>query len=412
MLTPETIKIGVVATLLGPYAAMGEDGIRGAELAVIEANRKIAGKRILLYQEGSNAIPDNAVAAVRKLLDEDGVDFVVGPLSGNEGIAVRDYAKTRPDKAFINGLAGAQEMTLYDPAPNFFSFTMNGVQWMAGLGKYVYEKYGYRRVVTLAEDYSYPYSQIAAFTLEFCRAGGKIVERYWTPLGKSDYRSIIESMPRDGLDAILVALGGSDALNFLKQYMEYDLKLPLIGGTLTVDNTILAATGDLSDRLIGMPSASVIADDNPYVAWEPFIQSYRQAFPKGLGSPSLFSHGYYVNMTAALTALGQIDADLSNGQERFKQALANLEFASPTGKVKLDHNRQAIADNFISVLDRRPDGSLYRKWVSTIPAVNQTLGIPEAEYLKIGHLTRDNPPACTEQTGLNTQADKETPHKF
>src|SRR5687768_12229970 len=140
------IRIGVVATLIGPYEEMGNDGLRGVELALDEC-RAIAGKSITVIRESSNAIPSSAVDATASLLDRKKVDFVIGPLSGNEGLAVRDYAKTRPEKTFLNGVAAAQEITLRDAAPNYFSFNTNGVQWMAGLGRYVYERKGFRRVI-------------------------------------------------------------------------------------------------------------------------------------------------------------------------------------------------------------------------------------------------------------------------
>ncbi|MEZ4668396.1 MAG: hypothetical protein R3E39_10815 [Anaerolineae bacterium] len=41
---------------------------------------------------------------------------------------------------------------------------------------------------------------------------------------------------------------------------------------------------------------------------------------------------------------------------------------------------------------KRDDGSLYNRLVRVVPNVQQTLGIPEDEYLKIGPFDRDNPP--------------------
>src|SRR5262249_59376936 len=113
----EEIKIGALATLLGPFKAMGEDGIRGIELAIAEFGGEVAGLPINLIVEGTNAIPDNAQLGAQKLLDKYQVDFIIGPLSGNEGLAVRDYAKTRPERAFLNGNAGAQDITLRNAAP-------------------------------------------------------------------------------------------------------------------------------------------------------------------------------------------------------------------------------------------------------------------------------------------------------
>jgi len=389
----DQIKIGTLATLVGPYAGGGQDGMRGLEMAVAEFGREIAGKKLVVFKEGTNAMPEDAEAMADVLMEQHQVDFMIAPLSGDEGLAIRDYAKRYPHKTFINGIAGAQDMTLRNPADNFFSFTSNGVQWMSGLAEYVYSVQGYKQVVTLAEDYSYPHGQVAGFSLQFCKIGGKIIKRYWVPLGTSDYSAIVADIPPH-VDAIFVALGGTDAINFLKQYDASGRQTPLIGGTLSADQTVLSTRGTLSDRLVGMATCGPIADNNPAPSWQNFVSTYRHLFPKGLSSPSIFAWGYYVNTLGALTALKNVDGDLSEGQSRFQSMLRILELQTPTGKVKLDHNRNAISNNFLTMVDKRVDGSLYNKLVRIVPSVNQTLGIPEDEYLKIGAFNRDNPPIC------------------
>lgn len=390
----DAIKIGAIATLVGPYAGGGQEGMRGLDLAISEFGGEVAGKKIIVFKESSNAMPEDAEAVADMLVQQHDIDILIGPLSGNEGLAIRDFAKQHPHKTFVNGIAGAQDMTLRNPAQNFFSFTSNGVQWMSGLADYVYSLQGYKRIVTVAEDYSYPHGQIAGFTLQFCKLGGKILERYWVPLGTSDYSAIVAAIPGD-IDAIFVALGGTDAINFLRQYDAAGYKMPLIGGTITVDQTVLSTRGSLSDRLVGMATSGPIADNNPAPSWQFFVAAYRAKFPKGLNSPSLFAWGYYVNTLAVLTALKNVDGDLSDGQSRFQLMLRILDLSTPTGKVHLDHNRNAVGNNFLTMVDKRADGSLYNKLVRIVPNVNQTLGIPEDEYLKLGAFNRDNPPICS-----------------
>ncbi len=392
-MTSDEIRIGALATLVGPYAGAGQEGMRGLDMAVAEFGGQIAGKKLTVIKEGTNALPESAEEMADFLVNQHNVDIMIGPLSGDEGIAMRDFAKQHLDKTFINGISGAQDMTLRNSAPNFFSFTSNGVQWMSGLAEYVFTVQNYKQVVTLAEDYSYPHGQVAGFSLQFCKIGGKIPKRYWVPLGTSDYSDIVADIPTD-IDAIFVALGGTDAINFLKQYADSGHQTPLIGGSITVDQTVLSTRGALSDRLVGMASCGPIADNNPAPSWQNFINSYRKQYPKGLSTPSLFAWGYYVNTLAALTALKQLDGDLSDDQSRLQARLRILELQTPTGKVKLDHNRNAISSNFLTMVDKRADGSLYNKLVRIVPSVNQTLGIPEHEYLKIGTFNRHNPPIC------------------
>lgn len=392
-MTSDEIRIGTLATLVGPYAGAGQEGMRGLDMAVAEFGGQIAGKKLTVIKEGTNALPESAEEMADVLVNQHQVDIMIGPLSGDEGLAIRDFAKQHPDKTFINGISGAQDMTLRNPSPNFFSFTSNGVQWMSGLADYVYAVQGYKQVVTLAEDYSYPHGQVAGFSLQFCKIGGRIPKRYWVSLGTSDYSDIVADIPAE-IDAIFVALGGTDAINFLKQYVDSGHQTPLIGGSITVDQTVLSTRGALSERLVGMASCGPIADNNPAPSWQNFINAYRKQYPRGLTTPSLFAWGYYVNTLAVLTALKQLDGDLSDDQSHLQARLRILELQTPTGKVKLDHNRNAISNNFLTMVDKRADGSLYNKLVRIVPSVNQTLGIPEHEYLKIGAFNRHNPPIC------------------
>ena len=57
----------------------------------------------------------------------------------------------------------------------------------------------------------------------------------------------------------------------------------------------------------------------------------------------------------------------------------SLAFDTPTGKVSLDKNRNAIADIFLTEVAQGADGTLYNKLIKVMPQVNQTLGIPEAD---------------------------------
>ena len=386
----DAIKVGLLATLEGPFTVLGQDGVRGAELALQEANYTAGGKKIEIVKGSSDASPDSAVKAARKLVEQDGVQILIGPLSGDEGLAVKDYAKTQPNVTFVNGTSAAQDTTLRDPAPNFFRFSTDGAQWMAGLGEYAFKDKGYKTVVTVAEDYSFPYTQVFGFMAAYCEAGGHVPKKFWVPIGNKDFSSIIAAIP-DDIDAIYVALGGADGVNFLTQYQQAGGSAPLIGGSITVDQTVLGSQGKQRDFVIGTPSAGPIADTYDAPAWKKFVADYKSAFKDGFPSPSLFAHGYYINTKAVLLALDEVKGDLTGGEAKFREALAKLEFDTPTGKVKLDQNRQAIADIFLTEVAKGDDGNLYNKVVRVIPAVNQTLGLPEAEFLKLGAVGRENP---------------------
>ena len=129
----------------------------------------------------SDATPEKALAEAKRLVEQEGVDILIGPLSGCEGIAVANYSKEHPDVTFVNGTSGAQDTTLKVQSPNFFRFNTDGAQWTAGLGDYAYNVLGWRNVVTIGDDYDFPYTQIGGFVAEFCSLGGKVAERLWPP---------------------------------------------------------------------------------------------------------------------------------------------------------------------------------------------------------------------------------------
>jgi len=386
----DVIKIGLLATLEGPFAAGGQDGMRGAELAVKQRNGMVAGKKIEILKASSDAKPDVAVNATRKLVEQDKVQIMVGPLSGSEGIAVKDYSKTQPNITFINGSSGAQATTLVNPSPNFFRFNTEGAQWMAGLGSYAFKDKGYKKMMVIAEDYAFPYSQVQGFMTEYCKAGGKVPVKTWVPLGSKDYSSVIAKIPPE-IDALLVVLGGADAVNFLTQYEQAGGNKPMVGGSITVDQTVLNFKGKRRESLLGTASAGPIADSYEGADWKKFVADYKANYKDGFPSPSLFAYVYYSNMKAALDGLETVKGDLSGGQAKYREALKTLKLKTPTGEVTLDENRQAIGTTFVTEVAKAPDGSFYNRVVKVIPNVDQRLGMSKAEFDKVGLGSRDVP---------------------
>jgi branched-chain amino acid transport system substrate-binding protein len=108
----------------------------------------------------------------------------------------------------------------------------------------------------------------------------------------------------------------------------------------------------------------------------------------GFPSPSLFAYVYYVNTKAALDGLAAVNGDLSNNHAKYRETLSKMVLKTPTGDVKLDANRQAIGTTFVTEVVKDAQGNLFNKVLAKVDNVDQTLGIPKAEF-KIG--SRDVP---------------------
>jgi len=319
----------------------------------------------------------------------------MSPLSGSEGIAVKDWSKTQPQITVINASSVALETTYVDPSPTFYRYNLDGAQWQAGLGDYIYNVKHYKKIATIGEDYSFVYTQVFGLVLEFCQAGGQVSKRVWVPLGTKDFASVISSLP-DDVDALYLGLGGADAVNFLNQYQQAGGHAHLIGGSIMVDQTVLSSKGKAKDALIGTVAASGMADADPSPKWQAFVKAYQQVpkvgyFKNAFASPSLLAINYYNSAEAIFNALDSVKGDLSDGNKKFREALKNTVLDAPNGKFTLDENRQAIGPNFVTEVVQNEKGDLVSKVVKVVPSVNQRLGFSKEVFDRIGLPGREVP---------------------
>src|SRR4051812_48183856 len=374
------IKIGVLTTCGGPFATFEAQSFSGAKYALIEKaggkadgtkaqdqvkGATVGGTPIAISYGCSDATPDKAVAEARRLVENVGVQILLGPLSGDEGVAVAEYAKSQPDVTFVNGTSGAQSTTLNVQAPNFFRFGGDGAQWMAGLGTYAYQEKGWRRVAILGEDYSYPYTQAAGFVSEFTALGGEVVSRNWVPLTQTDWSSPVTQLPRD-VDGVLLLTGGTNTVAAEKAFIQIG-KDPgefLLGGSSVMDPTSFTV-GEQLDGLVGGSPVPLGSDEQ---AWQDYVDGFTKVFPD-VDAQSLFTALYYDGMQVILEGLDKVGGKLDD-PAAFQQALGSLEPTFPNGKVTLDENRNSVQPAFV-VQIVKDGGDLGFKVVKTIDEVDQ-----------------------------------------
>ena len=383
-----TIKIGFISTCKGPFAPFYDATLLGAAVAMIDQGGKPAGDLPTKGIKGltigghpvqpvfgcSDATPDVALAEARRLVEQVKVDILVGPLSGSEGIALANYSKKQPGKTFINGTSGAQDTTLKVRSPNFFRFHTDGAQWMAGIGDYAYNTLKMKTVVTIGDDYDFPYTQTAGFVAEYCAIGGKIPKRIWPPLGTKDYSSYIAQIPKTGIDGFYLSVGGTGTVAFVKEYLQStsgNLSKKIIFGSVALDPIVVEQLGD---RVVGGVTGTDMAADSGNPLTKKYIATTVKYYPKlGAGAAgSLFSANYWNNTWPVLQALKNVNGDLSGGQAALRAELNKIGkagFNSPEGPIKLDENRNAIGNNYLIQLKKLP--GTY-KTIRTIPNVSQS----------------------------------------
>ena len=397
----QSLKIGVLAPLEGAFEPLGRDALRGYELALSELEEDDAERSIEALVESTDGTPETVIAKARVLIDR-GAEILIGPLAGIEGIAIREFAKSVPDVTFVNGASAAQDVTLREPAENFFRFNADSMQWIAGLGRYAYEEKDIRSIVSVAEDYSLPYTQLMGFMLDYCALGGEVLARHWVSTGARDAARIAETVSATEADALFLALEPRAAKSFLEAYAEAGGQAAIVTGATTMSGSLLRASA-IRPLLEGAISALPISESDENDGWIEFVERYRERFPDAGPSPSLFALSYYVNTKALLLALEETDGDLGDGHEDLREALAELSFDTPFGgPVELDDYRQAITNTFIVEAVEASDGSLTQETVHTVSEVGQTLGLPRDRFLALGPPSRANT-RCLEHPVLEAE---------
>ena len=338
------LKVGILSDCQGAFGAFFQDDIGGALSVFAHYGGKpsgslqsdgmtgitIAGRPVDIVGIGcADATAAKALAEDRRLVEQDGANVLIGPLSGDEGIATAEYSKTQPNKTFIDGISGAQQTTLDVRSPNFFRFHPNGAMWSAGLGDYGYSKLGWKTAAVIGDDYDFPYTSASGFIAEFCALGGNVVKRIWPPLGTTDYSSYIAQIPKN-VDGLFVAVGGSGLVTFLKQYQQVNGPLnskKIIGNTFWPDPTLLRAIGS---PMVGIVAGNgVDADSNA-----PAMQAYKQvlaAYPSVQKDySSIFVEGYWTAAQALVQALTELKGDPGDlTQAKLNAALAKQKLDGP-----------------------------------------------------------------------------------
>ncbi len=272
----------------------------------------------------SNDKADTAIKETKRLMEQLGADVMIGPLSGDESIAVANYAKQHPTKTFVDGSAGAQDTTLKVRAKNFFRFNGDGAMWNAGLGDLAYNKLHWKTAAVVADDYSFAWTSAAGFIAEFCAVGGKVTKRVFPPLNTTDYSSYAQQMPTN-VDGTFVAVGGAGLIPFLKAYEQAHGP---IDGKKFIGNLFWGTPGQfeqLSTRVVGAyvggagtagdlatPAAKNYAN-HIIGKWFKTIPPFGAAAPQ---AASTFTYGYFINTWGLIKGLQAVKGNIGPAARR------------------------------------------------------------------------------------------------
>jgi len=344
------MKIGVLAPLTGVFAGGGWLIVEGVKQAFENVNNEVAGRPVQLLIEDTGAKPDMAIQKTQRLVEREKVQLILGPLSGGEGMAIKEFGDKIPNVTVIVAGAAAEDITMRGIKDNVFRTSYSGAQVMFPFGRYAYDKLKMRRIAIIASDYAFPHSQVGGFLSTFLLAGGQVPARIWVPFGAPvDFSSYIAQIPRD-IDGLFVVLGGTDAINFVKQFKEFGLlgKIPILGGSIFVDPVVLSQVGA---DLVGVRAGSHYAQELPY----PEFKAFDKAFVERTRLPSsLWAADYFVASQVAIESLNAVNGRIEN-QKAFREALRKVKLNTPRGPFEFDRFNNVVLTSYITEVKKIGD---------------------------------------------------------
>jgi branched-chain amino acid transport system substrate-binding protein len=370
------IRMGVLAPLTGPLAALARDIVDGARLYVDEVNGEMVGRKVELIVEDYEFKAAVALTKTKKLVERDRVHVVVGVILSAAALAMKDYIHAQQVPFIISGAAVAEPLMMEKPTPYVFRTTFSASQVPTPLAKFAYDKLKARSAAVIAGDTVGTIELVMAFARAFEEAGGKVVQELYPPIGTTDFGPYIGRLRRD-VDVVATLVPGADGIRFITQYEEFGLK-----GKIQVVDTAPGIT-DVSLLPSSGPAALGMYASQSYVHTidtprnQQFVQAFHAKYGRDPGGPGEATYVALAAIHQALTATGGNIED----KPKFLEALRRMDLEAPRGHVRFDRYQNVITNVFITRIEKAGD-QIVPVVVETIPEMDQFLGMAPEDYLK------------------------------
>ncbi len=362
-----TLKVGYISPTTGNFAVAGQEMVDGWNLYWSTNGAEVNGVKIETIVEDDAGNPETSLTKAKKLVEQDKVDFVVGPLLANTALAVAQYTQS-VGVPNLHPVAASDDLTQRNKNDlTVRTGSMGGSQANYPGGVWAATKGGYKTVVTLCADYAFGWESCAGFVQGFQQNGGKIVKQIWFPNSTTDFSTYVSQIQAANADLVFVATaGGAPGPNFLNAYAGLGLdKSKLLLNCCALDQGTLRAIGDQS---LGIKSVSYWAEGRDGSANKVFNEAYKK-FSNGKIPGAYVAGGY---MTASLVAQVIKEKGLLKGKELVAAITSYTYSDSIFGKVSWDYNNM-VGPVYIREV-KKVDGALYNVPIATYEGVDQWLG--------------------------------------
>lgn len=280
------IRIGLIWPKTGPYQALGVDMERGWQLYLDSHGGKLGGHTVATATGDEGVNQATALTAAKKLLDADRATVLVGTASADPTVAIAPIANQR--KVPFVGTGGRPGSLKPADLGYVWHTSWQSRETGAAVAEHVRTAVN-GPVYVMAPDYQGGWDQLGGFVDAFKKAGGTLAnadgKETWTPWGSAsvNFLPYLNKIKDSGAKAVYCFYAGSMAVDFVKQYKQSGLNLPLYGAGFLTEGAVLNAEGAAADGV--QTVMNYVPDlDNP--ANRTFSTAYQQKYQQ---PPSIYS---------------------------------------------------------------------------------------------------------------------------
>ena len=345
------IKLAYAMVVAGPNAALGEDSVRGIEIAVEDAGGELLGHPIEIVGEDTGCAPEGGQAAGTKLASDTSVVAVIGTSCSSEA-RVAAPILTEAGLTMISPSNTAPDLT--DPEkrlPGYYRTAHNDLVQGAVAAEFAFNSLGLTKAATIHDGSLYAVGLTTAFANSFKELGGEIVSEQAVNVNDTDMRPVLTTVASAGPEIIYYPIFTAEGGFITAQSKEVPglENTKLMGADGMFSQAFVSAAGEAAlGMYLSSPDFSAFGDQ-----YAGFLAKHEAKY----GEPPLsafHAHAY----DAANIFLGAIQAvAIQNGDALLipRQALrdavgATAGFQGLTGSLTCDPNGDC-ADPKIAVYE-------------------------------------------------------------
>ena len=356
-----TVTIGLILPMTGPFASTGKQERAGAELYMQEQGDTVAGKKIVLEVKDDTGAPDVTKRLAEELAGNDHAKVLMGFGLTPLALATAQVATAAKVPEIVTAAATGM-ITEKSPYIVRTSFTLP--QASAPMAQWAL-KNGIKKVVTLVTDYGPGIDADKWFSATFEKGGGAIAQKIRVPLKNPDFAPFLQRVKDDAPDAVFVFVPSGQGAVFMKEFVEQGLDkagVKLIGTGDVTDDDLLAGKGDSALGAVTTHHYSAAHNSPENKA---FVATFEKA-NNGM-RPNFMAVGAYDGMALVYKALEKTKGDASG--DALIGAMKGMSWMSPRGPVSIDPETRDIVQNIYVRKVEKKDGALYNVEFETIPNV-------------------------------------------